>query len=215
MTGLVGHWKLDGNATDYSGKGHDGTNHGATATTDRFGKANGAMSFDGRSQYVKTSAIPTYAAYTMSFWAKRSGDGTNAPRAIMVSQFATYIDTCYLSKTLFSIGTSLAGQLLKTGGQCVGTGLWTHYAGTYDGTNAYLYVNGVQVGTWNVTGDGAVLGATLQIADFNAAGFFFNGSIDDVRIYNRALTAADVTALYHNGGPTVLRNIHVGHAVIR
>jgi hypothetical protein len=69
---------------------------------------------------------------------------------------------------------------------------WTHLAVTYDGATERLYMNGTQVGTRAVAGNIAVSNLPLRIGGNAPWGEFFAGQIDDVRIYNRALTAAEI-----------------------
>ena len=69
---------------------------------------------------------------------------------------------------------------------------WTHVAGTYNGTTIRLYVNGVQVGTSAFTGVIGTSTGALRIGGNSLWGEFFQGQIDEVRIYNRALTAAEL-----------------------
>jgi hypothetical protein len=71
---------------------------------------------------------------------------------------------------------------------------WTHIATTYDGANMRFYINGVLVATRAQTGNIAVGNQALRIGGNNVSGEFFNGLIDEVRIYNRALSAAEITA---------------------
>ena len=72
-------------------------------------------------------------------------------------------------------------------------GVWTHLAATYDRTTIRFYVNGIQVATAAQTAAISTSNAVLTIgADFY--GEYFNGLIDEVRIYNRALTAAEILA---------------------
>jgi len=68
--------------------------------------------------------------------------------------------------------------------------VWTHVAGAYNGTNLVLYINGVQDSTAasTVTIGG---GGIKQIGNKAGSDYYFNGTIDEVRIYNRALTATD------------------------
>src|SRR5262249_14065065 len=73
-------------------------------------------------------------------------------------------------------------------------GAWHHLAATYDGSVLRMYVDGVQVGTLNAPGNIATtVGAPLEIGGDALWGEFWSGLIDDVRIYNRALSAAEVT----------------------
>jgi beta-lactam-binding protein with PASTA domain len=73
-------------------------------------------------------------------------------------------------------------------------GAWTHLATTYDGANQRLYINGVLVATKAQTGNIAIGNQPLRIGGNNSSGEFFRGLIDEVRIYNRALSAAEITA---------------------
>ena len=72
------------------------------------------------------------------------------------------------------------------------TNTWTHVAGTYDGTTLRLYVNGVQVGSQAKTGSMPVSANPLQIGGDSIYGQYFPGSIDEVRVYNRALSATEI-----------------------
>jgi hypothetical protein len=71
---------------------------------------------------------------------------------------------------------------------------WTHIATTYDGVNQRLYINGVLVATRAQTGSMAVGNQPLRIGGNNVSGEFFRGVIDEVRVYNRALSVAEIGA---------------------
>jgi hypothetical protein len=69
--GLVGYWPFNGNANDESGNGNNGTVNGATLTTDRFGNANSAYSFDGLNDYIdcgNSTSVSTPTNFTFSVW---------------------------------------------------------------------------------------------------------------------------------------------------
>jgi hypothetical protein len=72
--------------------------------------------------------------------------------------------------------------------------IWTHLAATYDGTTLRLYVNGVQAGSRAVSGAIQVSNRPLRIGGNSVWGEWFAGRIDEVRIYRRALSAAEVQA---------------------
>jgi hypothetical protein len=86
--------------------------------------------------------------------------------------------------------TTSAGALFGTG--ALTTNTWTHLAGTYDGTTLRLYVNGVQVSSRAQTGAIAVSTNPLQIGGDTFYGQYFQGQIDEIRVYNRALSAAQI-----------------------
>ena len=71
---------------------------------------------------------------------------------------------------------------------------WTHVALTYDGATLRLYVNGTQVATPATTGAIQATDSPLWIGGNNPYGEYFQGLIDEVRVYNRALTQADIQA---------------------
>ena len=69
---------------------------------------------------------------------------------------------------------------------------WSHVAVTYDGAMLRLYVNGAQVSAVAQTGSAAASTSPLYIGANSIAGHFFNGLIDEIRLYNRALSAAEI-----------------------
>jgi hypothetical protein len=74
----------------------------------------------------------------------------------------------------------------------VTTNIWTHLAGTYDGATLRLYVNGVQVSSRSPSGPIAVSTNPLQMGGDSIYGQYFQGRIDEVRVYNRALSATEI-----------------------
>jgi hypothetical protein len=89
----------------------------------------------------------------------------------------------------------LVGGINRTAeGSNIGVNTWTHVAGTYDGTTLRLFVNGTQVASLSVSG--AMPGSTgpLRIGGNSIWGEHFRGRIDEVRVYNRALSAAELQA---------------------
>jgi hypothetical protein len=100
-----------------------------------------------------------------------------------------------------------AGDL--SGSRSINDGQWHHVAGVYDGTNMFLYVDGTLDVSMPATGlipqnsDPVAIGANVQAyvppCGCNEPGYFFNGLIDEVSIYNRALTAQEIQAIYNAG----------------
>jgi hypothetical protein len=86
-----------------------------------------------------------------------------------------------------------AESILKGGtATSVPLNAWTHLAATYDGSALRLYVNGTQVSTLAVSGSIVATGGAVKIGGNSIWGEYFKGMIDDVRIYNRALSATEV-----------------------
>ena len=203
--GLVGHWKMDeaswGTVSDSSGNGNNGTaNNGATVGVGKFG--NGG-SFDGVDDYVdvgNSSSIKNFTdKITVSAWAKYSayGGGGQSYSVIAVKGTPwTFLMENPSNKIRFRV---TAGGLDKNAADSVAHELnrWYHFVGTYDGQNIKIYKDGILVGTTPATGNLGTNDVTAKIGTYTGSSYNFNGSIDDVRIYNRALTPSEVEGLYN------------------
>ena len=209
--GLTGYWNFneDSGATahDSSGNGYNGTVTGAPWVTGYVGSA---LSFNGGS-YVVTSTIPQGGAVSISAWVN--------PAMIAQIGYARIAETQY--NIGFYLGTDSTGTHYKfivnngagstgscgTSFGCVQGGTvssgWHLITGTYDGTTATLYVDNAAVATDTVT---APAGASYPLyigRCFNGGGYGWNGTIDEVRLYKRALSAAEVSTIYgYNGAPS-------------
>ena len=211
--GLVAHYLFSGNANDASGNGNHGVVHGATPTTDRFGNANSAYSFDGVDDFIDPgSHFAGDAEFSQLVWVKPvasvSGGET---RIIQAGVGGIYLDTT-LDELIFEMlsdrvggtanGTSPSTRFLyQTPASVAGSG-WYHLALVGHSNNDLdVYINGTVAHSGaGVTDDGqnsnyenSLIGAghPHQLApEVNYK--FFAGSIDDVRIYNRALSAEEV-----------------------
>jgi hypothetical protein len=86
-----------------------------------------------------------------------------------------------------------------TGGPAPVAGLWHHVAVVYDGTTAYVYVNGTQRASANPTGYVPSAGGPFYIGGRSDGSFWWNGQADEVAVYDKALSAADIDARYRNG----------------
>ena len=199
--GLVAYWPFDGNANDASGNGNHGTTHGVTLTTDRFGNANSAYYFgDGNYISVPDSASldSPYDQITMAAWVRIDEwywSGTDPWAAI-------------LNKGYYQYSFNLWGQAGEASTE-IGRGMharfdslplwgtWSHLAVTYVNGCVYAYLNGTLVGTYICSGDFSSNSSELQIGrHYPGAVEYLYGALDDLRIYNRALSAAEVKALY-------------------
>ena len=208
-TGLLGYWKMDeiGIAADSSGNGNTGTyvaspTLGVTAPT-ALTFPSTAVTFNGSSQYTTTSlsSLSSLTLLSVSAWIKTSSSGT----INVVSQYqsANRGFELYMvsGKVRIAIYRS-ASDTTPARRESVNTlndGNWHHVAGVYDGAAGTLnmYVDGaLSNGTLTGSVPSAIYNSTqaIMIGAYNLGGYF-NGSIDDVRIYNRVLTAPEITAL--------------------
>ena len=209
LVGMVGWWKFDeGSGTvayDSSGNGNDGNlTNGPTWVT---GKINGAISFDGLNDYVNfpVKSYPFGNSASVSFWAF---GGSNLPKNNFVFSAGNTSTSQLLNihltwetnyKFFFDLGnTSQRDRISKTGTFNDFKGSWQFWNITKENSSGImsLYKNG-QV--WIAeSGKNAAL-ATINELDFFRIGVAYHGLIDDVRIYDRALSAEEVQALYNLG----------------
>jgi hypothetical protein len=204
--GLVAYYPFNGNAQDASGKGNDGVVNGAALTmltANLFGAdANQAYSFNGGQQdiFVPDSASLEFTnRLTMAAWVNFNAGGNYNPR--IISKFNVNGN----GFELFTWGTSSQRQIgfltyadavILTSAQYINAGEWSYIVATYDGTNKNLYINGVLDTSaaascvFNNSGD-------LTIGENSENGLDnYAGLIDNVRIYNRALSPTEVAQLY-------------------
>jgi hypothetical protein len=194
--GLTAYYPFTGNANDSSGNDYHGTVTGATLTTDRFGNANQAYSFDGSNDYISLGDVldPGSNAITVSMWFKWAGNGLGSPEYMLFNKESLYefhvspegyAQYAFMPNWAWYGGSSFAATLNQ----------WKHITGTYDKTVQRLYENGQEVYSRNHSGD---IGTNSEPFYFGrrSDGNFFNGSIDDARIYFRSLSAEEITGLY-------------------
>jgi hypothetical protein len=200
-SGLVGAWGFDeagGTTTaDRSGKANTGTISGATRST--AGKFGGALSFDGVNDWVTVpdaNSLDLTAGMTLEAWVRPSATGTVWRTTLLKESSAGLVYGLYANtntqRPSGHVFTSLETDIRGTA--TVPLNVWTHLATTYDGSVLRLYVNGVQVSTGAVSGSIATSANALRIGGNSIWNEWFKGLIDEVRVYDRALTAAQVQA---------------------
>jgi hypothetical protein len=208
--GLVSWWPFNGNANDESVNTNDGTVNGATLTTDRFGIANSAYSFDGVNDYIQClqagpSGDPTVTA---TFWLKTNqtsyghiiGYGSNA---ISGNDFRVYINGNCTSGILFDTYQNAKGFSTTFNNN------WDFYTLIYDGSIgnntsiSKIYKNGILISSVcfsvNATNTNIQTTNPIRFGRYhgNAQTGFYSGLLDDIGIWNRALTQQEITDLYN------------------
>jgi len=200
--GLVGWWTMDGvdvNATQVLDKSVSG-NYGTRDTVfPGVGKIGQAMSFNGSSSKITLSQTPTVTyPLSISMWAKFSPSVTGLPHFLGLNTGAYPI--LYWSASTKQMLFYGANQGYQYSGVVANPQAWHLYTIVVPSTSASLidtYIDGVKNEGTNVSTDVMVVpGATWVIG--GSTKIFF-GKIDDVRIYNRALSAAEIQALYNMG----------------
>ena len=210
--GLVAWYPFDGNASDISGNNHHGTVNGATLGTDRYGRPNEAYSFDGNDWIDLGNVLSRYDLLSFSAWFLANSNGS----------FQGIV-----SKPRSPAGTGSAlkwgGAFFNNGGSNFvlnadmgATGSWVHGALVHDGSKISVFVNGTLAVHQNLSlnpvtsSESMLIGKELHANPPTSSGGqrYFNGSIDDVRIYDRALSASEVTQLYYLEKPGAVLTDH-------
>jgi len=202
---LAAHWKLDESAgriaADSSGSGNDGKIVGDTAWA--AGQIGGALVFDGNEDYVEVTDgndLNIINQITVAAWIKVSAFDKEWQAIVTKGDHAWRLQRNWGRGTLEFACTGLLVPGSKQGSLFgtvdVNDGNWHHVAGVYDGRIMSLYVDGVHNVSTNAAGKIRKCNESVLIGE-NAEkpGRFWNGLIDDVRIYSYGLTAEEVAAL--------------------
>lgn len=222
MAGLLAYFPFSGNANDMSGNNYNGTLHGPTLTTDRFGNPNKAYSFDGINDYIDLNSYSSYfniqQPVTFSLWVKSSLDNAQTIYCISDGSTQDYGTGLGMGNNLTN---SLTNELLTAAHQptvsefyIVGytttnrslliNNNWHHIVYVFNNVSTAIYLDnnllsltcnyGTNNGHYgNVPNPALTLIGTRYAGSYGA---YFQGSMDDFRMYNRALSAAEITALY-------------------
>jgi Concanavalin A-like lectin/glucanases superfamily len=219
--GLVAYYPFNRNAMDESGNGNNGTVYGATLTTDRFGNAEEAYGFNGWNAYIVTTAnniLSTCNKGTLSLWFKTPAivsDRDIFAYSTDASNTSLFTLQLYEGKIWFAIKHNTGKQPQFRGTTILQPNQWYHLILVADGVNAidaYLnneHENLTYIDDGSGTNGNFWFSSIDNISSSNhfisigalrrggAAEGFYSGSIDDIRIYNRALSPSEIQALYH------------------
>lgn len=195
-SGLVAAYGFDegsgSSVADSSGHSNGGTVSGASWTTS--GKFNKALDFDGTNDKVSvadSNSLDLTNGMTLSAWVKP--DTLGGYRTVLMKERGSN-----LSYSLYGGTDSSNRPAVEVPGNqrlapsAISTGSWTHLAGTYDGANLRIYVNGVEVSSEPETLTITTSSNPLSIGGNTPWGEYFDGLIDEVRVYNRALTQSEI-----------------------
>ena len=181
--------------TDTSGKGNHGTIAGAQWTNSgRYGKA---LVFDGVNDWVTipdSASLDLTDRMTLEAWIFPTVTLTGWRTVIEKEQpnGAVYYLQANSDTNQPAMGVFIGGERILLGGTRPSANTWTHLAATYDGARQRLYVNGAEIA--NRAQTGTIQGSTgaLRIGGNSIWGEYFQGRIDEVRVYNRALPASEI-----------------------
>jgi len=202
--GLVAYYLFNGNAKDESGNGHHGTVTGVTQTNDRHGAIDSAYSFyeeiDSLGSYISlpNETMKGGSKISISVWISTEAGAKQGSYSRIVGGEAggsvnVWLGFAENNSNLLMLQVDTPTQNKLLGQSVIEKGRWVHIALVFDGHELAEYVNGSKGAFRSATGDyppmrGIYVGGSKH--------FTFRGKIDDVRIYNRALSEAEVKALY-------------------
>ncbi len=214
LSGLVAYWKLDessGNATDivssrvltnngtitYSaGKINNGSDFGSSNTTKYFSTADAA-------------ALDFTTGFTISLWFKRTGDSGTFSHLFLKPSNSTWVSPYFVYGVRITdtdeleawANSSASGTATtSTGGSFGADGVWKHVVVRFDQTTIEIHVNGAEAATASNTASIANSAQSVVIGTRHATdtGEWYSGMIDEIGLWNRALTLTEITRLYNS-----------------
>ena len=219
--GLVAAYEFNGNANDSSGNGYNGIVNGAALTTDRFGNANSAYSFNGSSSKISSpvDANLSVSQVTLSAWINASGQGGYAtPTIVQINpgsdnpygispqspyyglNFALWHEYPHTAQLYTTVAPHGADAVRATAP--IYNDNWYQIAATFDGSYVNIYLDGVLNNTQLYPHPLFTFNSGILAIGYSEGNYdWFNGTIDDVDIYNRALTATEIGTLYTAPNP--------------
>ncbi len=222
---LIASYPFDGNASDVTGNGHDGTVFGATLATDRFGNVGGAYQFDGLDDYIKLALGFSSNEGTVSAWINMASITESNP--VFVGRDTTF-NGIGVELTV-DPNTGADASRVSYGldqRDCVGGGCnlffeigetqldpttWKQIAMSSDGSQITVFIDGIAVSAYQGScgsGGGLWFDDLCQNVEYcigrhsrPLSSAFFHGRIDDVKVFNCALSPAQMDSLYQAEAP--------------
>lgn len=193
-SGMISWWGGDNNALDMVGTNNGTLMNGADYDIGMVGES---FSFDGTDDYVQTpdsSTLDITDQITIDAWINPSALGSR-----IVDKITAGSGDGYLLDTNGGVVRFIGGSQVLSGSTLLSLNTWTHIAGTYDGATMMVYVNGVPDSSVATNILIPTNNLPLRIgADSNGENLF-SGLIDEVEIFNRALSADEIAAIYNAG----------------
>ncbi len=211
--GMVAYYPFNGNALDKSGNGNDGISYNATITQDRFGNPSSAYSFNGTNSYIQVPYSSQFnlsqsSGFSVVLWFNPAA--TQRPIYVLIDKSHNppsawntgWVIQCMndgvygVNNFGFWFGN---GSTMTNGanGTCFFDNKWHLVVATFDGLKTNFYIDGNLTGNSLLSGTPSTTNYPLLIGRVYAYNSgFFKGDIDDIRIYNRALSASEVSQLY-------------------
>ena len=197
---IVSYYNMDdssGSIVD-SHSSNDGTYNGALYS--QTGKINTSIGFDGTNDIVDLNSnfgLSGTKNVTFSFWMNNDNAFSTEQTAYILNEVSN--TRSGISRYETNLGMFIANSAASWDASSLSTGTWYHVVGTYDGANIKLYINAdlkdtTAETTQTITGENFRLGT-----DRGIAGRYLHGDMDEIGIWNRSLSQAEITELYNDG----------------
>jgi gliding motility-associated-like protein len=222
--GLVAYYPFNGNAKDESGNGNDGIVYGATLTEDRCGNVNSAYSFNGKDNYINCGKEinTSIRSLTVSFWFKFSVSGNMAFVNNFNARYGEWgFQSCFTETTGLEsrVGAGANNHILAILSNIfLNDNMWHMFTSVYskESKRLALYLDNEFVSYDNYYGSSSgfteddslmhnysndwIIGAYSEYFSdiINNGPWFYNGDMDDIRIYNRSLSQEEISALFYS-----------------
>ena len=205
--GLVGYWPFDIDSRDLSGNGNDGNVSGAVFN-ESGGQMGGGYEFDGFNDYIdigNNESLNLTEDLTVSIWIYPKDLTTSIRRDIVTKGTAGSYEWALVSssnnQTTFIIWNTAAGNFYTaTGSSKIIENNWYHVLGKVNSSGAYIYLNGSEDGSDLISSGTREKDGVAKIyvgaRETQGSDDFFNGTLDELRIYNRSLNSSEISELY-------------------
>ena len=201
--GLVAYYPFNGNANDISSYGNHGIVNGPALTNDRFNIENNAYSFDGINDYIEVphdTSLNLSTSLSISIWV----NAYNNTQGYLVAKgdHNYYAVSIGPNNSILSFFAWLNSNFFIAPFTYVNE--WKNVILTFDSSSGELihYIDGVKILTSSYSNPINTTTANLQIGRRLPSAYYYEGLIDDIAIYNHALSSDEIQAIFHDGGWT-------------
>ena len=214
--GLIAYYPFSGNANDSSINALNGTVYGASSVSDRFGNSNSAFSFNGSTNYINVanaSVLNLTSGISISLWIKPVNYVGAGYEGLIMKPFTSHTAPYYQYilgiagnyginpyNFAFNLNVNGVNTGINSGSNSWTAGNWYHVVGTYDGQVLNIYVNAILKNSLAAAGSVTAYNTDLFFAKQGNVSNYTPGTLDDIRIYNRALNSTEIQNLFHEGG---------------
>jgi hypothetical protein len=203
-TGLVGYWPFNGNANDESGNGNNGNVNGATLSNDRFGINGKAYNFNGINSKITVPSNPQFINndLTISVWLNLNSVDDTGRQYLVFGSNSNAIWSCTYRPSFYGFvknqGCGTLNQVESTSQTTINQ--WVHLCYVINSTSVKIYKNGSLVSTnASIPLSNSCSNFALNMGfDIFTNPEYLNGKLDDIGIWNRALTQQEITNLYNS-----------------